>query len=177
MQSAQANQGRHFPVLWKKNIASLFFTKSHLIIKCRPWLACAVCLSVIITMWCLARVINTRIHDQNFLNSSHCVNNLKTNTSNSEMKCHFLWNRSLAFATLKATPFKLTILEVPNDHVLTQMANMAPFFESIKRKSAGPMLPETKRLLVELYRPYNEQLAAFLGDERFAWRDASFATA
>ncbi|XP_052282830.1 carbohydrate sulfotransferase 15-like [Dreissena polymorpha] len=73
--------------------------------------------------------------------------------------------------------FRFLDVEVPNDHVLTQMANMAPFFESIKRKSAGPMLPETKRLLVELYRPYNEQLAAFLGDERFAWRDASFATA
>ncbi|XP_052280882.1 carbohydrate sulfotransferase 15-like [Dreissena polymorpha] len=73
--------------------------------------------------------------------------------------------------------FRFLNVDVPNDRVLTQMANMAPFYESKKRKSAGPMLPETKRLLVELYRPYNEQLADFLGDERFAWRDASFATA
>ncbi|KAH3834087.1 hypothetical protein DPMN_107405 [Dreissena polymorpha] len=72
--------------------------------------------------------------------------------------------------------FKFTISGIPSDSVVANMTDMAPFFVSERRKSAGQIFPETKRLLVELYRPYNEQLAAFLGDERYAWRDASFAS-
>ncbi|XP_052276803.1 carbohydrate sulfotransferase 15-like isoform X2 [Dreissena polymorpha] len=70
--------------------------------------------------------------------------------------------------------FRFLDVGVPSDSVVANMTDMTPFFVSEKRKSAGKILPETKRLLMELYRPYNEQLAAFLGDERYTWRDASF---
>ncbi len=38
------------------------------------------------------------------------------------------------------------------------------------RASIEPMLPETRAALSSFYAPFNEELAALLGDERFAWR-------
>jgi hypothetical protein len=35
------------------------------------------------------------------------------------------------------------------------------------------MLDETRATLNAFYAPFNEQLAALLGDERFAWRDGA----
>lgn len=34
----------------------------------------------------------------------------------------------------------------------------------------GPMLPETRKLLDDLYRPFNEKLADLLDDQRFLWQ-------
>jgi hypothetical protein len=54
------------------------------------------------------------------------------------------------------------------------MKSLSHFYETKSKKRAGPMLPETKAMLVELYRPYTEELAAFLKDERFSFKDRSF---
>ncbi|XP_062927933.1 carbohydrate sulfotransferase 15 [Mobula hypostoma] len=38
-----------------------------------------------------------------------------------------------------------------------------------KDKSLGPMLPETRKILEEFYRPFNEQLALLLNNDSFLW--------
>lgn len=62
----------------------------------------------------------------------------------------------------------------PDESVFSQMIQQPRFYESRKKAVAGPMLNETKKLLVDFYRPYTEELAEFLHDERFAFRDQSF---
>lgn len=42
---------------------------------------------------------------------------------------------------------------------------------SAKRKKAGEMLPETKTLITDFYRPYTQHLADLLNDTRFLWLD------
>jgi hypothetical protein len=54
------------------------------------------------------------------------------------------------------------------------MKTLPQFYETKSKAAAGPMLPMTKKLLVDLYRPYTEELAIFLNDERFAFKDRSF---
>jgi hypothetical protein len=39
------------------------------------------------------------------------------------------------------------------------------------RAPVEEMLPETRAALKAFYAPFNDALAALLGDERFAWRD------
>ncbi|XP_014676786.1 PREDICTED: carbohydrate sulfotransferase 15-like [Priapulus caudatus] len=39
-----------------------------------------------------------------------------------------------------------------------------------RARSVGAMLPETRRLLTDFYRPYNEDLAALLNDDAFTWQ-------
>ena len=34
-----------------------------------------------------------------------------------------------------------------------------------------PMLPSTKKLLQEFFKPFNEKLARLLNDDRFLWKD------
>ncbi|GFN84158.1 sulfotransferase [Plakobranchus ocellatus] len=41
-------------------------------------------------------------------------------------------------------------------------------------KKLGKMLPETRDLLKQFYRPYNVELARLLQDERFLWEDGAF---
>ena len=38
-------------------------------------------------------------------------------------------------------------------------------------KNLGPMLPETRELLEEYYRPFNHRLVELLGDEKYYWND------
>ncbi|XP_078420954.1 carbohydrate sulfotransferase 15-like [Cetorhinus maximus] len=38
-----------------------------------------------------------------------------------------------------------------------------------KDKSLGPMLPETRRILEDFYRPFNEKLSMLLNDDSFLW--------
>ena len=47
-------------------------------------------------------------------------------------------------------------------------------FVTKSKVQAGPMMPETKRILVSLYRETTEELAQLVGDDRFAYRDVSF---
>ncbi|XP_033638929.1 carbohydrate sulfotransferase 15-like [Asterias rubens] len=39
------------------------------------------------------------------------------------------------------------------------------------KKPYKPMLPETQQLLREFYRPYNEELAQMLNDQKYLWED------
>ncbi|WAQ98128.1 CHSTF-like protein, partial [Mya arenaria] len=63
----------------------------------------------------------------------------------------------------------------PSEPTLKSMAGLGAFYATAKKQAAGPMLLESRKLLVDLYRPYTEELARFLGDERFGFRDKSFA--
>ena len=39
-------------------------------------------------------------------------------------------------------------------------------------KTTGPMLPQTRKLLYDFYKPFNEELVTLLGDVRFLrWND------
>jgi len=62
----------------------------------------------------------------------------------------------------------------PSDALLDDMAREGAFYITKKKKQAGPMMPETKTALVDFYRPYTNELARFLEDERFAFKDTSF---
>ena len=42
-----------------------------------------------------------------------------------------------------------------------------------RRGDSLPMLPETKRLLDDFYRPFNRDLAQMLNDKRFTWVEQS----
>ncbi|XP_060564069.1 carbohydrate sulfotransferase 15-like [Ruditapes philippinarum] len=70
--------------------------------------------------------------------------------------------------------FKFLDVPIPSETILDKMKSLSHFYETKSKKRAGPMLPETKAMLVELYRPYTEELAAFLKDERFSFKDRSF---
>lgn len=43
--------------------------------------------------------------------------------------------------------------------------------ETVFKKMAGPMYPETRALLEEFFSLFNEDLAAIMGDTRFLWKD------
>ena len=45
----------------------------------------------------------------------------------------------------------------------TKRANMRPLLD----RETGSMLPETRELLYQFYKPFNERLANVLGDELF----------
>jgi hypothetical protein len=54
------------------------------------------------------------------------------------------------------------------------MESLPLFYETKSKKKAGPMLAETKAILVDFYRPYNEELTMLLEDDRFLFKDCSF---
>ena len=35
----------------------------------------------------------------------------------------------------------------------------------------GPMLPETRQLLLDFYAPFNQELAELLNDDKYLWND------
>ncbi|KAH3707154.1 hypothetical protein DPMN_066551 [Dreissena polymorpha] len=39
-------------------------------------------------------------------------------------------------------------------------------------RALGDMLSETRALLLQFYRPYNEELAAMLSSKRYLWADS-----
>ena len=42
---------------------------------------------------------------------------------------------------------------------------------NVGRHDVGPMLPETKKILHEFFRPFIKRLAVLLGDSKFLWND------
>ncbi|XP_045204389.2 carbohydrate sulfotransferase 15-like [Mercenaria mercenaria] len=64
---------------------------------------------------------------------------------------------------------------IPSEAILDKMKSLPHFYETKKKKQAGPMMAATKTLLIDLYRPYTEELASFLKDDRFSFKDRSFA--
>ncbi|KAK6171288.1 hypothetical protein SNE40_019511 [Patella caerulea] len=43
--------------------------------------------------------------------------------------------------------------------------------QSMKKKAIGPMWQETRQILDDLYGSYNEELAEFLADNKYLWKD------
>ena len=37
------------------------------------------------------------------------------------------------------------------------------------KETVGEMLPETRSLLTEFYRPYNEMVVSYFNDSRYSW--------
>lgn len=56
---------------------------------------------------------------------------------------------------------------------MKQMISLPHFYQTKKKALAGPMMESTQSLLVDLYKPYTEELAVFLKDDRFAFKDLS----
>ncbi|KAK7504890.1 hypothetical protein BaRGS_00003918 [Batillaria attramentaria] len=65
-------------------------------------------------------------------------------------------------------------------NVTGEMTKIFAFLELVSAKRAnvgtlsqtfGPILPATKSLLDDFYRPFNRRLAQLLGDEHFSWED------
>lgn len=50
---------------------------------------------------------------------------------------------------------------------LYRIANMPHFYNTRARETAGDILPETRKLLQDLFEPYNKELASILGDSKF----------
>jgi len=50
---------------------------------------------------------------------------------------------------------------------MLKLASLPHFYDTKQRKTAGEILPETRKLLKQLFTPYNEKLADILGDQRF----------
>ena len=43
--------------------------------------------------------------------------------------------------------------------------------QNVGHHNVGPMLPETKKILQEFFRPFIARLAVLLGDSKFLWND------
>lgn len=47
------------------------------------------------------------------------------------------------------------------------IANMPHFYNTKAKETAGEILPETRKVLQDVFQPYNQELASLLGDSRF----------
>lgn len=70
--------------------------------------------------------------------------------------------------------FKFLNVTTPSETLYTKMTSLPKFYETKAKAKAGPMKLETRKLLIDLYRPFTEELAKFLGDEKFGFKDTSF---
>ncbi|KAL3891470.1 hypothetical protein ACJMK2_003732 [Sinanodonta woodiana] len=52
---------------------------------------------------------------------------------------------------------------------IDQISNITHFYEGKLKKSAGNILPETRKILEGLFGPFNRQLAGMLNDTRYLW--------
>ncbi|XP_055955022.1 carbohydrate sulfotransferase 15-like [Patella vulgata] len=43
--------------------------------------------------------------------------------------------------------------------------------KNVKKQAIGPMWQETRQILDDLYRSYNEELAELLADNKYLWKD------
>ena len=59
--------------------------------------------------------------------------------------------------------------EIP-EKTMKEIANAKRKHATKRKKQAGKMKPETRRLLQLLYESFNEQLALLLNDQRFSWK-------
>lgn len=70
--------------------------------------------------------------------------------------------------------FNFVNISIPNETVLQRMSASPHYRETVGKKKAGPMLPETKTLLKSIFQPYVNELAIFLRDDRYLFRDSNF---
>ena len=85
-------------------------------------------------------------------------------------------NKTVYISLIKTihTTVPCLLSAIPSDQILNSMSAQAHFYATKGKERAGPMLPETQALLVELYKPYVEELGKFLNDERFLFKSESF---
>ena len=57
-------------------------------------------------------------------------------------------------------------VDKPDEEIMKHMTKKT----ALPNKSYRPMLNETRRVLQQFYRPYNEELAQLLGDQKWLWR-------
>ena len=69
--------------------------------------------------------------------------------------------------TLK-TIYRFLDLPQLGDEIMEKITRLPRKNEGIKSK---PMLPETKKLLIDFYRPYNKMLVKLLGSAKFSWQE------
>ena len=75
--------------------------------------------------------------------------------------------------------FDFLNLESLSIHELQRIADLTKANQSSGKSAlegkARDMLPETRRILTDFYRPYNKMLAELLSDERFTWNDSEIS--
>ncbi|XP_050392574.1 carbohydrate sulfotransferase 15 isoform X1 [Patella vulgata] len=70
--------------------------------------------------------------------------------------------------------FQFLDLNTLSDEEMEKIVNQKRAFDQSKtKKSTGPMWQETRQILDDLYRSYNEELAELLADNKYLWKDDS----
>lgn len=60
----------------------------------------------------------------------------------------------------------------PLDHAkMTWVLAQQPKNKGKHTVSAGPMLPETRKILETFYKPFIQRFASMVGDDKFLWKD------
>ncbi|PVD22329.1 hypothetical protein C0Q70_18139 [Pomacea canaliculata] len=60
----------------------------------------------------------------------------------------------------------------PLDHAkMTWVLAQQPKNKGVHTVSAGPMLPETRKILETFYKPFIQRFASMVGDDKFLWKD------
>nr|KAG5688423.1 hypothetical protein BaRGS_001205 [Batillaria attramentaria] len=86
---------------------------------------------------------------------------------------HFLFMRTEDYSNnIKSSLLKVfdfLNIQAPSRSVMQQMLKVPVTYHTHHKDIAGPMLPETRRLLQNYMRPCNAELADLLQDDRFLW--------
>ncbi|CAG5127292.1 unnamed protein product [Candidula unifasciata] len=88
---------------------------------------------------------------------------------------HFFFLRSEDYkkdirGNLQAVFAFLGIDSLP-DTLLDTISDQEKRLQTTQKKKAGPMLPETKKMLQDFYQPCNKDLAQLLGDDKYLWNN------
>ena len=59
---------------------------------------------------------------------------------------------------------------------LKSISNPHHYYVTSMKKKAGPMLPETRKILKTFFKPHNEELVKLLNDSRYSWSDPHYGT-
>ena len=59
---------------------------------------------------------------------------------------------------------------------LKNISNPHHYYVTSMKKKAGPMLPETKKILKAFFKPHNEELVKILNDSRYSWSETHYGT-
>ncbi|BFZ25491.1 hypothetical protein BsWGS_28530 [Bradybaena similaris] len=88
---------------------------------------------------------------------------------------HFLFLRTEDYekdmkGNLRAV-FSFLGVDTLSDSMLDSIVKQNRRLQNDKKKTAGPMFEETRKLLQEFYAPCNQDLADLFGDDRYLWLD------
>jgi len=50
---------------------------------------------------------------------------------------------------------------------LYRIANMPHYYNTRAKETAGDIYPETRKILQDIFAPFNEELASILGDDKY----------